>query len=370
MSTESASIANAMTTTDDDDSESSVDVDGSLLGNWVVTDLALDVLQQHPAWPALQGLGVRRREADAFRICIDPEFQSQEPTLVIMSCFYPPSECSDYLRKLIKHYARFDPNAADRRRYYAAFAHDAVEAQMEHATVITVSRITDEIVAGKTPTLLAPMVNIPGYCPKACNRKLSAPLLHLQAGDQLQVKVNLQGPLDPRTFLNCEGAFDLVLACASATALGFKVAFLGEWDGALSHQCACGVRSICARKEVPPLRHLGQQQPIPLRTLGGWTGRYQDFYSYAVDKRYEDLLRSMAKSHQQLGDTGATVVVPHDTIQPHASLNAACMWFFADLFSYADCPQMLPYGKRYKQMQPTEMTMAANDTKLVEREDD
>ena len=303
------------------------------LDNWLVTDLNLDVMKHHgTSYAALQQFGVKIQEMDAFQLLHNPELtQSAQPALIIMSNVCPPTAYKDYLGQLIRSYAGFDASAGYRRQYYSAICYESVLGQVEGATVVSISRLSDGMIMGKTPSLVAPMVELPEYRPKACNHPPDAPLHVIQGGRELQVRVNVGGVLDPRNFLNNEGKFDIVSVCASATALGFKLVFLAEWDGGLSHCCAKGVLR-CHANGLIPCMDVKMWMKITPRALAGWTGGYRECVEYAKDQRREQVLASLAEFLQKNGLPAIPPTWPsRDELEAHASLNAAAMWFWAQV---------------------------------------
>ena len=154
---------------------------------------------------------------------------------------------------------------------------------------------------------------------------------HIHGGRELQVRVNIGGPLDPRNFLNNGGRFDIVSVLDPATALGFKIVFLAEWDGNLSHCCAKGVLRMHASNIIPCMDVKMWLKIMP-RVLAGWTGGYDECVEYAKDQRREQVLEILAEFLKKNGLPALPPTWPsRDQLEPHSSLNAAAMWFWAQV---------------------------------------
>ena len=310
--------------------------DEFLLSNWFVTDLSLDVMNRHNggAVSELQQWGVTVCEADVLKLSVHPTFRTRWPSLIVMSNLCPPTQFRDYLGHLLKTYAKFNANGCDRRQYYSAICYEAVLGQMEAATVVSITRCSDQLVPGQTPSEISRMRPVPNYQPQACNHAPEEALFPIANGHKLQVQVNHGGPLDPRDFLKLGGQFDLVEMCATATALGMRVLFLAEWDAALSHSCARCVRQMQSLGMIPPLEYKKPASILP-RSLGGWADRadlYPNFIEYAEARRREECLAHLAEFCERNGLSGIPIGwPPKDALYPHAYLNAAVMWFFSDV---------------------------------------
>ena len=117
---------------------------------------------------------------------------------------------------------------------------------------------------------------------------------------------------------------------ASATALGFRVAFLAELGAALAYNVAKGVRNLQASSVLPQLDYKQWPTSAKLRTMGGHTGDYQQFFEYAKDRRREQCLKALADFVALHGLPGIPPDwPPRDVLHPHAALNGAAMWFWA-----------------------------------------
>ena len=140
----------------------------------------------------------------------------------------------------------------------------------------------------------------------------------------MSAKISMTGPLDPRNFIDTTGQFNLVKACMAAQALDIKIVFCAEWDGSLSLGCANGVmysNFISHLPPVPPPLN-GMEEPL-LRTKGGWS--YKSYYGHAEERRCAEIFRDIAKN----GGGELPLEWPPKNVEPHAGLNAACMWYYA-----------------------------------------
>ena len=294
---------------------------GHVLSNWFVTDINTDVLMRH-AGPTLQGLGAQVRAVNLFDMLRQDELQG--PSIIIVSCLFPPQDCQHDMGQLIAKYCQCQPNDDNRRSFYDVWAFEAIIGQMDGATVVSICRQRDTVTSGSSPCLVAPLSRIPGYEPKQCNWPADAPLQRLVGAERLKVRVSLDGPCVPQAFLSPTGHFNLVDAVSTATALGIKIIFLGEWDGSLSLGVAHGVMYNDNARFNTPFYKTPEMKPR-VRSMKGFTGGYMSYYLYAEEYRRASLERQrMAAS-----ETGTSP--PPGSMQPHVSLNAACMWFHAQV---------------------------------------
>ena len=302
---------------------------GNLLKNWIITDIDCGVLNRHNG-PMLERYGATIKNIDIFQLFRDTELTGS-PCLVVMGCLCPPTSHKDYLIHLIKKYNNFNPNPAERRTAYDSWAFEAVVGQMEKATVVQIVRSGDYQKTGSTPAVTAPLAHVPGYIARACNHPQDDELVPLQGQQHMVAKISTRGPLDPRDFVGYAGAFNLVGACASATALGMKVLFLAEWDGSLSWGCALGMMYVGHCQDCPIIDYQTPVAPLE-RTLGGETGDYRDFYMHAESHRCIELFEKIKK------EGGVLPEVWPPNLQPHASLNAAAMWYHATIATSMGAP--------------------------------
>ena len=244
------------------------------------------------------------------------------PALVIMGCVCPPVSHRDSLGRYINKYQNYNPNGYERRMWYDAFAFEAVVGQMSRATVVQIVRAGDSVKIGATPAVTAPLAHVPGYVARACNHPVDAPLHALQGQDNMVARISTTGVLDPRDFIQSTGQFNLVSACATATALNIRTVFLAEWDGSLSLGCGLGVMYANHLNEFPVIDYQRSRQPLQ-RSMGGRTGDYKDFYAHAESHRCKELFDEIMKIGGELPEAWPP------NLEPQASINAGCMWFHA-----------------------------------------
>ena len=79
---------------------------GHVLSNWFVTDINTDVLMRH-AGPTLQGLGAQVRAVNLFDMFRQDELQG--PSIIIVSCLFPPEDCQQDMGQLIANYCKGQP---------------------------------------------------------------------------------------------------------------------------------------------------------------------------------------------------------------------------------------------------------------------
>ena len=293
---------------------------------WLVSDLDLTALNLH-AGESLRQMGIHISVLDFFTLFEHEELQV--PSLVIMSCVAPPTSHYPVLRHLIKRYQHYTPDDGDARQYYAAFAFEAVIGQLPAASVVSVCRKSDRLFHGSSPATVAALEPVPGYAPKSCHCDARS-LQPLKGARDLVAQVSLGGPIDPTAYLG-GGKLDMIQMCAEASRRGVQIVFLAEWDGSLSLGVARGVFHHQQARSLRPLSWKAWWSVFPERKMKDWSGAYSEFHEYALDWRANDLLKELER-RAQMGDQSEGLPLPQ-SLQPHANVNAACMWFFASLYN-------------------------------------
>ena len=140
-------------------------------------------------------------------------------------------------------------------------------------------------------------------------------------------RINTKGPLDPFSFVENNGALNLVKMCLHTTLAGWRVLFTGQWDGSLCHGCAMGVLATIAAQSLPQEPAPMVAQPFASKVMAGYIGVYADYYDHARERRVQQLLseRLYRISRRDAVDD----MLPVQDMQPHVNLNTAVMWLFA-----------------------------------------
>ena len=298
------------------------------LRKWIISDLRehLHVLEAN-AGPALRNMGATIRQLNAFQLFEQPDLLD-EPSLVIMSCVWPPPDHREQLERLVEHYTDSRPTWRDVARFYDTMAFEAVTGQATLATVVSICRMSDYIVPGPTASVLAPLAHVPGYVAKQQYLSQSGQLQDLMKGHSLVCRAQTGGPIDPAEFIGSRGYLDLVGMTAAATDFDMKVIFIGEWDGALSLGCATGMlyHPRMDSTFLRPLSEWKRPEGPRLKVLGGYVGVYTEFHEEARDARTREILNEYLKNG---GDASIWTCPTRALLQPHANLNAAVMWLHA-----------------------------------------
>ena len=307
---------------------------------WAATDVELTQLHAH-CGKSLQELGVEISELNLFHM-FDCQSIVETPSLVIAACLCPPASYVPYLTELIQKYGHFTPSAADRRSYYEAVAYESMVGQLPRATVLTICRTSDLLRSSNTSSVVGPVWAPPGYRPKQCYLSEDQQLQALAGGGKLTVRGSRGGPLLLDEHFTTQGPFDLVSACYTATVQGMRVVFVGEWDGSLSLSCAMAVLARLHGQACRPTRALALTTPqaecvLATRRMGAQPTayRYDEFYTYAKDRRLEQCMQLYLERIQR--DEGAGDFLydyVYTQIQPYVYINAGMMWFHATV----ECP--------------------------------
>ena len=302
------------------------------LTGWIASDMDTTVLEGHNA-AALRRLGVRIRKLNSFDVYSDDEVQNA-PALVIQACVWPPPDTLDYLGHLMRrynygHYAAAysqEPTHLDKCRFYETIIFEALVGQIPAGTIISICRSSDYIKSSSTPVVVAPLGHVPGYVPKSQHIGENGQLETLVGSHSLIARASVGGPFNPQDFLGSRGHLNLIAMCSAAQAYGLQVIFLGEFDGTLSLGCATGV--LYWQQEHRQLLTANWVQPTTsqLKTLGGYTGKYSDFYDHAKDEQIAKILQAYLRDG---GDPANWAVPTQTTLQPYVNVNAAVMWFYA-----------------------------------------
>ena len=133
------------------------------------------------------------RYLNAFEMVLESEFQ--KPSLVIMSHPCLPTPWKPYFYHLQGHY-----KLAQTRSLYGSVLLESLMAQCSSSSIVMLHRRIDSFLLSGTSTKSigrAPLKEIPGFRPHACNHDVSEPLHPLHGGDSCRAVFTLSGPLDP-----------------------------------------------------------------------------------------------------------------------------------------------------------------------------
>eukprot|EP00959_Pyramimonas_sp_CCMP1952_P278076 5813076-Pyramimonas_sp.AAC.1 len=89
---------------------------------WEASDLQIDVMEQHHA-STLRQMGILVKERNIFEFFEDPI--TIAPSVVIMSCIYPPASYRSSLDHLINRCTNHWVDALERRLFYDSISFDA-----------------------------------------------------------------------------------------------------------------------------------------------------------------------------------------------------------------------------------------------------
>ena len=305
-----------------------------LFEHWEVSDVDLAMLRQHHG-PALEQLGIAMRERDVLRL-LDENLVGQ-PLLLISSCMCPITADRNELDRLLGIYLdqrdqRIEPSV--RRIMFDVITFEAMVGQLPNASVVSVSRRTDCVRAAKCPSLLATMRIIPGYTPLACNHDVSLPPHQLVHGRDLVARTNFRGPFAIESFLDSDGSLNITALAFQATMLRWPVMLVGQWDGSMAKALALGVIGSIqqhAQEAFVVPRDPAPYAAVPRQTriLGGACGSYEEYYTYAKERRIEQVMRDRLEAIQSGRHVPDVLYSGEEVLQPTVKLNAAIMWTFA-----------------------------------------
>ena len=194
------------------------------LENWTVSDVQNSVFDGSTHCDQLRGMGATVRYLNAFEMALESQFR--EPSLIIMSHPCLPIDWKQYFNHLQRHY-----KLSQTRSLYGSVLLESLMAQSSSSSIVMLHRRVDSFLLSGTSTKSigrAPLREVPGWRPHACNHDVSAPLYPLHGGESCRAVFTLSGPL--KHVLASQmvaGEIDLLQLCLDATVDSVPVVFLG-----------------------------------------------------------------------------------------------------------------------------------------------